>query len=197
MEVYVRDSFRENANIGDARHQRRLYVQGLEELQNMEYYHSVQASKSLSTSSPPPVMPAPPVKVVVHRPDNSDKNSTFSKPAPPTPPTEPAATKTPTTQSRAQSTPATADTQWTCEQVLEWMARVGLAQHEIQLFRARNIHGRLLLDLDHEDLKEIGVSSRLERKRILVEINELLPDSSDDDDDDDDDDDESDSEYNR
>lgn len=63
---------------------------------------------------------------------------------------------------------------WGVEAVGDWLGRVGLGSQR-PAFEARGVRGRLLLELDDEDLQELGVGSRLERKRILAEVRALLP----------------------
>ncbi|KAG8458258.1 hypothetical protein KFE25_001550 [Diacronema lutheri] len=61
---------------------------------------------------------------------------------------------------------------WDSAAVGHWLETVGLGKHR-QAFNARGVRGRLLLELDDEDLQELHVGSRLERKRILTEISAL------------------------
>ncbi len=54
-----------------------------------------------------------------------------------------------------------------------------LKQHEldnfIDLFRKEKINGKRLLKLTDEDLIELGVSRKFDRKNILEEIDEIRP----------------------
>ena len=58
-----------------------------------------------------------------------------------------------------------ADT-WTENAVSEWLRDLGLDVHVSALADAR-VDGRLLLKLDDEDLVELGITSKLQRKLIL------------------------------
>lgn len=62
---------------------------------------------------------------------------------------------------------------WGEEQVLAWLRDdMGLPQLE-PTFAQWRIDGSLLLELDHDDLEEMGIKSRLERKRILSSVEKL------------------------
>jgi hypothetical protein len=62
---------------------------------------------------------------------------------------------------------------WDADAVGEWLDTSGLGAHR-DAFRARDVCGRLLLELDDDDLRdELGVASRLDRKRLLAEIRAL------------------------
>ena len=56
--------------------------------------------------------------------------------------------------------------EWTESDVAAWLTRLGLSEHAPAFARSR-VDGRLLTMLDDEDLLELGVSSRLQRKLIL------------------------------
>ena len=63
---------------------------------------------------------------------------------------------------------------WTVGDVLGWLEAVGLGEHR-QEFERHRVDGCLLPELDSQDLKrELGVRSRLERKRVLKRITLLL-----------------------
>ena len=63
--------------------------------------------------------------------------------------------------------------QWDENAVGEWLQGIGLGQHAPAFARCR-VDGRLLLKLDDEDLsEELGVTSRLERKRMLSRLEAL------------------------
>ena len=63
--------------------------------------------------------------------------------------------------------------QWDSGMVGSWLIHLGLERHA-PAFREHNIDGRLLLRLDDVDLsEELGVTSRIERKRILLECEAL------------------------
>ena len=61
--------------------------------------------------------------------------------------------------------PRPADT-WNENAVSEWLRDLGLDVHVSALADAR-VDGRLLLKLDDEDLVELGITSKLQRKLIL------------------------------
>jgi hypothetical protein len=62
---------------------------------------------------------------------------------------------------------------WTEAAVQEWLRGLGLDEH-IAAFARHRVDGALLFQLDDEDLAhELGVTSRLQRKRILSRIGEL------------------------
>ena len=62
---------------------------------------------------------------------------------------------------------------WDEADVCHWLQSLGLEQHR-SAFMENRVNGRLLLRLDHEDLEELNVSSRLQRKLILTRRDELL-----------------------
>ena len=64
--------------------------------------------------------------------------------------------------------------EWDEGRVGEWLQEVGLAHHAAAFARLR-VNGKLLQQLDDADLAdELSVSSRLERKRLLLLIEELV-----------------------
>ena len=70
-------------------------------------------------------------------------------------------------------TAATPPYEWDENGVGAWLETLGLGQHAAAFAKCR-VDGRLLLRIDDEDLAdELGVSSRLERKRILAQIERL------------------------
>ena len=80
------------------------------------------------------------------------------------------AVKTPgqTPEHLLQTVPAAdarADT-WNENAVSEWLRDLGLDVH-VSAFADARVDGRLLLKLDDEDLLELGVTSKLQRKLIL------------------------------
>ena len=71
---------------------------------------------------------------------------------------------------------------WDEDAVGAWLQALGLGQHA-DAFAHHRIDGRLLLQLEDADLgNELGVSSRLERKRILSQVErlqeEMLPEKA-------------------
>ena len=64
--------------------------------------------------------------------------------------------------------------EWDEGRVSEWLQELGLAHHAAAFSRL-HVNGKLLQQLDDADLAdELGVSSRLERKRLLLLIEELV-----------------------
>lgn len=61
---------------------------------------------------------------------------------------------------------------WDETEVCHWLQSLGLAQH-MSAFAESRVNGRLLLRLDDEDLQELHVSSRLQRKLILSRRDEM------------------------
>ena len=61
---------------------------------------------------------------------------------------------------------------WTPFQVSCWVCDIGLRE-QAQAFQTHLVTGNLLLDLTHEDLKELGFSSRLQSRWFLKEIEHL------------------------
>eukprot|EP00900_Chrysochromulina_parva_P013664 jgi/Chrpa1/22299/Chrysochromulina_OHIO_Genome00027878-RA len=91
-----------------------------------------------------------------------------SGPVPPRPPPSSAAASQsvpPSADAREARGPQPADT-WTENVVSEWLRDIGLDVH-VSAFADARIDGRLLLKLDDEDLLELGVTSKLQRKLIL------------------------------
>ena len=80
---------------------------------------------------------------------------------------------TPASQAAARGTAPPRE--WDEATVGEWLESIGLGQHA-PAFARRRVDGRLLLLIDDEDLaSELGVASRLERKRVLSKVEELRP----------------------
>ncbi|CEO97483.1 unnamed protein product (mitochondrion) [Plasmodiophora brassicae] len=71
--------------------------------------------------------------------------------------------------------PAKAIEQWDVEEVAEWVSsrcnasRMGLGQR----FREEEVTGELLVTLGPEDFAELGVTSTIQRRRLLLEISKL------------------------
>jgi hypothetical protein len=65
--------------------------------------------------------------------------------------------------------------EWDCAAVQRWLqSEVGLGADELALFEAHRVDGRLLALVDEEDLRgELGIGSRLLRKRILAAVSSL------------------------
>lgn len=61
---------------------------------------------------------------------------------------------------------------WNCNEVGAWLSGLGLAHHALAFEKLR-VDGRLLSRIDDEDLRELGVESRIERKRLLMELESL------------------------
>ncbi len=64
---------------------------------------------------------------------------------------------------------------WDVQQTVAWVKGKGAYYNGIGiLFEQHNIKGDDLADMDHDTLKELGVSSNLKRKRLLRKIRKLL-----------------------
>ena len=62
---------------------------------------------------------------------------------------------------------------WKVRDVEAWLHGLGLAEHA-QAFARHRVDGALLLQIDEADLSdELGVASRLQRKRLLTAIRDL------------------------
>ena len=73
----------------------------------------------------------------------------------------------------APSAPALSPYEWDENAVGAWLQGLGLGRHAPTFARCR-VDGRLLLRLDEDDLAEdLQVGSRLERKKVLVELERL------------------------
>ena len=57
---------------------------------------------------------------------------------------------------------------WDLDEVADWLKRCKL--DHVDRFREHRIFGRLLVQLDEGDLKEMGIDSNFQRKRVLAEI---------------------------
>ena len=66
---------------------------------------------------------------------------------------------------------------WTEKQVVEWLACIGTAYADAKYgdaFVASGVNGKFLLDeIEEEELVDLGVASRLHRRRIMQAIVEL------------------------
>ena len=62
---------------------------------------------------------------------------------------------------------------WTPVHVVEWMDATGFEQNLIDQFYTNDISGTTLLDLQYEDLKELGITSFGQRHRLWNEIRNL------------------------
>lgn len=61
---------------------------------------------------------------------------------------------------------------WSCVDVCDWLASIGMAEHS-ELFRENDIRGTNLLGLTKEDLRELGVKKLGHRMTITNEVNRL------------------------
>ncbi|KAJ1627649.1 hypothetical protein T492DRAFT_1023092 [Pavlovales sp. CCMP2436] len=149
MRVYTVNRFRESTQERDPARVRRLLAHGLEEVERMEMLHAAVAGRQRHAAGSAPASPAP---------------------------TSSAPTSSAREAGGAQvSTPQADPLSWDTAAVGSWLDRVGLGAHRAA-FESRAVSGRLLLELDDEDLSsELQVSSRLERKRILAELRPLRP----------------------
>ena len=67
---------------------------------------------------------------------------------------------------------------WELEEVLEWLTDVGLGQY-CHVFRAHDIHGKELLALTKQDIRELGLVKLGHIKRFvtaLEKLSMLMPD---------------------
>ena len=62
---------------------------------------------------------------------------------------------------------------WTPRQVADWMHAIGFEQSLIDQFYVNDISGTTLIDLQYEDLKELGIASFGQRHRLWNEIRNL------------------------
>jgi hypothetical protein len=62
---------------------------------------------------------------------------------------------------------------WDERDVAAWLTDLGLSVHA-PAFADSRVNGRLLLSLDDEDLQELGVASRLQRKLILTRCEAIV-----------------------
>ena len=77
------------------------------------------------------------------------------------------------TAAAAKATTGSPPHTWDINAVGAWLQDLGLGQHA-SAFAHHRVDGRLLLQVDEQDLvEELGVASRLERKRILSHIERL------------------------
>lgn len=60
-------------------------------------------------------------------------------------------------------------TSWSVEDVIEWLKHINFSQYEKE-FQENDISGDILIHLDHESLKEIGISSAGHRLTFLKAI---------------------------
>ena len=64
--------------------------------------------------------------------------------------------------------------QWGVDEVELWLRTgAGVTQETAALMKKAGVHGELLMHLSAEDLEEIGIEERLERKKILAHIDQL------------------------
>lgn len=62
---------------------------------------------------------------------------------------------------------------WTPRQVAEWMAEAGFDASVVDKFLIHDISGKVLIDLQFEDLKELDISSFGKRHRVMSSIQHL------------------------
>ena len=63
----------------------------------------------------------------------------------------------------------------TKELVAQFLSKIGLKQYS-QLFMENNVHGSLLITLDTDDLKDLGLSNGFHRRKIISEFARYLKD---------------------
>lgn len=61
---------------------------------------------------------------------------------------------------------------WNDEQVARWLVEAKVGQHE-EVFRANDIRGNVVLDVDQQALKEMGIKSVGDRVKIVVAVKAL------------------------
>ena len=74
---------------------------------------------------------------------------------------------------RRSSVPPSQPIGWDEQDVGAWLNSLGLGDHAPAFANSR-VNGRLLLSLDDEDLQELGVASRLQRKLILTRCEDFV-----------------------
>ena len=63
---------------------------------------------------------------------------------------------------------------WSLSDVQAWLRNSGLAEHA-EAFALHRVDGALLVQIDDEDLRgELGITSRLQRKRLLAAVRALI-----------------------
>ena len=63
---------------------------------------------------------------------------------------------------------------WRLSDVQAWLRNSGLAEHA-EAFALHRVDGALLVQIDDEDLRgELGITSRLQRKRLLAAVRALM-----------------------
>eukprot|EP00045_Choanoeca_perplexa_P011224 m.117901 g.117901 ORF g.117901 m.117901 type:complete len:870 (-) comp15555_c0_seq3:93-2702(-) len=62
---------------------------------------------------------------------------------------------------------------WTVDEVSEWLRSQNL-HGLVEPFEENYVDGQLLLELDEEMLEELGISSKLQRKRFLLRVQEVV-----------------------
>ena len=72
----------------------------------------------------------------------------------------------------ASSDPSLPSTRSDEAAVAEWLKSLDLDAH-VEAFAKARVDGRLLLSLDDDDLQELGVQSRLQRKLILTRLSSV------------------------
>eukprot|EP01135_Chromosphaera_perkinsii_P009595 Nk52_evm45s1810 gene=Nk52_evmTU45s1810 len=126
-----------------------LYICAREGLQNPEVTQEVTKKKSLITK-------------VNYGPANNVGIKAESK------------DKRPATEERASDKGTVPVSAWDESFVIEWMDKVPSLREYCTLFKENDINGEMLLELDHEALKSMGVVSAGKRMKILKEISSRL-----------------------
>jgi hypothetical protein len=67
----------------------------------------------------------------------------------------------------------TAIPDWTVDNVSAWLRSQHL-EALVEPFEENYVDGQLLLELDEEMLEELGISSKLQRKRFLLRVEEAI-----------------------
>jgi len=127
------------------------------------------------TEAPTETPMAPPTKLTV-----AQHPSTKVPGAPPTAQPDKGGAPTGVAESAAESEPTLVEEievsapvkEWSVDKVAEWLTGLGF---EATSFRDNFVDGKLLVELDDEMLKDdLGISSKLQRKRLLLAIGELM-----------------------
>ena len=60
----------------------------------------------------------------------------------------------------------------TVDEVVQWLGTIKLGEHS-EAFRSEGVDGVLLATYDLEDLEDIGISLKKDRKKILVKFRQI------------------------
>ncbi|CAD7927927.1 unnamed protein product [Amoebophrya sp. A120] len=68
--------------------------------------------------------------------------------------------------------------EWTLDEVLQWAARVGLADRIVEVLREEEINGSVLTSLREDDLQKLGLTKFGHRRSLMLELRKIIPESS-------------------